>query len=84
MEKAIAIQGSSFQDRIDAFNEALKHLNAVKKIIISHSPSRQDHTELVKYADAIFDAESDCSSTIIDLSTAISELVREDTINTYL
>lgn len=84
MEKAITIQGSTHQDRIDAFNEALNHLKAVKKIIIAHSPSRKDHAELEKYAGAIFEAESDCSSTIIDLSTAISELVREDTINSYL
>lgn len=84
MEKVMTIQGSTYQDRIDAFKEALEHLNAVKKIITSHSPSRQDHAELEKYAGAIFEAESDCSSTIIDLSTAISELVKDDTINSYL
>ncbi|NDV93479.1 hypothetical protein D0T84_00915 [Dysgonomonas sp. 521] len=80
----IEIKGSRYQKRIDAFTEALKLLNAAKEIILANVPDYKEGCELVGYRNSVTDAESDCTSTICDISSAISELVREDVSETYL
>nr|WP_297167411.1 hypothetical protein [uncultured Dysgonomonas sp.] len=80
----ITIINSTYQNKIEAFEKALSHLRYAMQIIRTQAPTLKEHKELTGYAGAIFEAETDCSSTIIDLSTAISELVKDNISNSYL
>lgn len=82
--KTITITDAKHQDKINELSKALVHLREAMIIVKGLAPTRQDQIDRPAFCDVYYESESSLSLTICNVSSALSEFVREDVTDMYM